>query len=267
MFGAAALVNGLGSVSDTFVSDTWGCARRRSPAPTDRAEGNAFPRKIRRRRGHLASASSSGRRGSPPCRMSSTAIESRYDQVHDDRSAELVCLLAQRSRGLARHRPASRARSPVAGRESGGGDARAGRARAAEILTCSEELFEEDEGAGGVPVDDEVAQTEPHLVLDPRRGDGARLEGDRAGRCGTELSSVDPASRNEPRANGRRGRATVGQIELLALGDPAQVATMSGSRGRWKSKDGSVTARSAAPSSARSCRRTNIRCGADPRST
>ncbi len=72
---------------------------------------------------------------------------------------------------------------------------------AAEVLALLGELLEEDERAGRVPVDDQVAEPEQHLVLDRAEQLQDVLDGDPRRRSQqTSWSSVDPASRNEPRA-------------------------------------------------------------------
>ena len=95
----------------------------------------------------------------------------------------------------------------------------------AEILALLGELLEEDQRAGRVAVDDEVAEPEQHLVLDRAEELQHVLHRDPPPVAAASWSSVDSASRNAPRAAARDQRERrVRHVDLLAVGDPAQLA-------------------------------------------
>ena len=105
----------------------------------------------------------------------------------------------------------------------------------AEVLALLGELLEEDERAGRVAVDDEVAEPEEHLLLDRAEQLQHVLHGDRAAGRGRELVERRDrvAERAARRARDERERR-VGHVHPLAVGDTPQQRTRSGSRGRWK---------------------------------
>ena len=114
----------------------------------------------------FTSASSSGRRGSPPWRMSSTATASRSMSRTTAGSPSWFACAASRSRV-----------SSVSGSESGTSPmcwtsisarrcSSRSRTSRAEVLALRRELLDERERAGGVVVDDEVAEAEERLLLD-----------------------------------------------------------------------------------------------------
>ena len=138
-----------------------------------------------------------------------------------------------------------------------------------EVLALLGELLQEDERAGGVAVDDEVAEPEERLLLDRAEQLEHVLHGDRAARSRRRAGRASrPASRKAPRRRaGDRARAP-----CRARRSPRRRRRgAAGARGRagaaaGRRTSGSASARSAAPSAARSCRRRRRGAAAAPRS-
>jgi hypothetical protein len=104
-----------------------------------------------------------------------------------------------------------------------------------EILALLRELLEEHERAGRVALDDEVAEAEQHLLLDRAEQLQHVLHRDRAARRGDTWSSVDTASRNEPRAARAMSASAASGTSIPSPSAMRRSSfTRSGRRGRWK---------------------------------
>ena len=90
----------------------------------------------------------------------------QVDQPEHRRRAELVRLLAQPLARLVGHRQRVRHLAGVLHEHQVAQVLEQVDDEPAEVLALLGELLEEDERAGGVAVDDEVAEPEQHLVLD-----------------------------------------------------------------------------------------------------
>ena len=101
---------------------------------------------------------------------------------------------------------------------------------------CADSSSRKSSAAGGVAVDDEVAEPEQHLVLDRAEQLQNVLHGDRAAGRGGELVerrlgvAVGAAAAARDQCERR-----VGHVDPLAVGDPrAACGRGPASRGRWK---------------------------------
>ncbi len=216
----------------------------------------------------LTSASSSGRRGSAPWRESSTATASRSQSRSTVGAGELVRLLAQ---PLARlvgdgqrvgHVAHVLDEQKVAQVLEQVGD------EPAEILALLRELLQERQRAGGVAVDDRVAEAEERVLLDGAEELQHRLDVDLvSGRRRELVERRDGvAERAAAAARDQRERG-VGHLDLLGVRDPPEHAHELGQpRPREDEASGSASAPSAAPWRGRSCRRRRRGAAAAPRS-
>ena len=103
-----------------------------------------------------------------------------------------------------------------------------------EILPLLGELLDERERAGGVVVDDQVADPVERLLLDRPEQLQHGLHVDLAlGRGGELVEGRDRVAERAARGAGDQRERLVGRLDPLAVGDAAQHAcTRSGSRGR-----------------------------------
>ena len=160
----------------------------------------------------------------------------QVDQPDDGRRAELVRLLAQPLARLVGDRQRLGHLARVLDEHQVPQVLEQVEHEPAEILALLGELLEEDERAGRVAVDDEVAEPEQHLLLDRAEQLEHVLHGDRAAGRGREL--VERRDRVAERA-ARRPRDER-RAPRRARPSPSPSATRrssrsrSGSRGRWK---------------------------------
>jgi hypothetical protein len=93
----------------------------------------------------------------------------------------------------------------------------------AEILALLGELLDDDEGPGGVAVDDQVAEPEERVLLDCAEQLQDRLDRDLAlGRGGELVDRRDRVSEAAARRTGDQRERRVRRLEALAVGDRAQ---------------------------------------------
>ena len=93
----------------------------------------------------------------------------------------------------------------------------------AHVLALLGELLDLDEGAGGVAVDDRVAEAEEGVLLDPAHELEHVLHGDRAAGCGGQLvERGDGVAERAVRAAGDQGERRVGCVDALALAHAPQ---------------------------------------------
>ena len=93
-----------------------------------------------------------------------------------------------------------------------------------EIVALLRELLQEDERARRVPVDDEVAQAEEHLVLDRAEQLQHVLDADRAaGRRGQLVECRLGVAEGAAAAARDQGEGRIGHLHPLAVGDPTQL--------------------------------------------
>ena len=106
----------------------------------------------------------------------------------------------------------------------------------AEVVALLRQLLDEGERARRVAVDDEVAEPEERLLLDRAEQLQHRLHRDRSPVAAASWSSVEIASRYEPRApRAIERQRRVRRVDPLAVGDAAEhLARAPGRRGRWK---------------------------------
>jgi hypothetical protein len=95
----------------------------------------------------------------------------------------------------------------------------------AEVLALLGEVLDERERAGGVAVDHEVAQAEQRLLLDRAEELEHRLDGHRSlRRRGQLVERRNGVAVGAAGAAGDQRERLVGDVDLLAVGDTAQVA-------------------------------------------
>ena len=171
----------------------------------------------------LTSASSSGSRGSPPWRMSSTAIARRSIRRSTVGSGSWFACSRSRSRV-----------SSVTGSDSGNVTDVLDEQQLAEVLdqivdepadvlALLGELLDLDEGAGGVAVDDRVAEPEERVLLDPADELEHVLDGDRAaGGRGELVEGRDGVAERAVRAARDQRERSVGRVDALAVADATE---------------------------------------------
>src|SRR5438093_7691792 len=95
----------------------------------------------------------------------------------------------------------------------------------AQILSLLRELLDERERAGGVAIDDEIAQAEERLLLHGAEELQDRLDRDLLLRRRSELVErrLGVAIR-APAASGDQRQCLVGHVDPLAVGDAAELA-------------------------------------------
>ena len=205
----------------------------------------------------LTSASSSGRRGSPPWRMSSTATASRSISRSTGRLAELVRLRAQPLARLLGHRQRLGHLAHVLHEQQMPQVLEQIGDEPAEVLPLLGQLLDERERAGRVAVDDEVEQPEQRFLLDGAEPLQHRLHGDRplaSRRRAGRASTPRRGTRRAPSARSARapGRARRSSRRPRSAGACARDRAAAAARRR---RSGSASGRWAAPSRGRSCRR------------
>ena len=95
----------------------------------------------------------------------------------------------------------------------------------AEILPLLGELLEERQGAGGVAIDDEVAEAKERFLLDGAEQLQDRLHADVFLRRGRELVERRNGVAERPSGAARDERQRlVGHLDALAVGDAPQIA-------------------------------------------
>ena len=205
----------------------------------------------------LTSASSSGSRGSPPWRMSSTATASRSIRRSTVGSGSWFACSRRRSRVSSVTRQRLRDVADVLDEQELAevldqlGD------EPTEVLTLLGELLDLDERAGGVAVDDRVAEAEERVLLDPADELEHVLHGDRlAGRGGELVERRDRVAERAVGAARDQREGGVGRVDASrprTRGAGRRRAPAGAAAGRRTS--GSASAPSAARSRDRSCRR------------
>ena len=187
----------------------------------------------------------------------------QVDQPDDRRRAELVRLLAQPLARLVGDRQRLGHLARVLHEHQVAQVLQQVEHQPAEVLALLGELLQEDERAGRVAVDDEVAQPEQHLLLDRAEQLQHVLHRDRAARRGGEL--VERRDRVAERAARRprdQAERAVGHVHRLAVGHPAQQpAGGRAAAGAGRRTSGSASAPSAAPSASSVVQKTKSRCG------
>ena len=184
----------------------------------------------------FTSASSSGRRGSPPWRMSSTATASRSISRTTVGCAELVRLRGEPLARLVGQRQRVRHLAHVLHEHQRAQVLEQVEHEPAEILALRRELLDERQRAGRVLVDDEVAQPEQRLLLDRAEQLQHGLHGDLALGRRRELVERRLGVADTRRARRARSARAPGRARRSSRRRRCSrsFCTSSGSRGRWK---------------------------------
>ena len=171
----------------------------------------------------LTSASSSGRRGSPPWRMSSTATASRSISRITVGSPSWFAWARSRSRALLGHRQRLRHLAHVLHEQQVAQVLDQLAHEPAEVVALLGELLDECERARRVAVDDEVAEAEERLLLDRAEELQHRLNRHLALGRGRQLVERRGrvAERSACGAGDERQRLRR-RVDLLTLGDARQ---------------------------------------------
>ena len=236
--GAAARRLGRSWLVTTCHCGFWrGRREQRRPARA-RSNRNATDSRARSAAGRVTftSASSSGRRGSPPWRMSSTATASRSINRSTVASPIWFAWASSRSRRLLGHGHRGGNLAEMLDEHELAQVLEQVHDEPAEVVPALRQLLDERERAGGVAVDHEVAEREERLLLDRAEQLEHRLHRDvvagggrRAGRASTRRRGTRRGRRaRRARAPGRGPRCPRRRRSR------ASFCTRSCSRGRWK---------------------------------
>ena len=147
----------------------------------------------------------------------------QVDEAQDGRLRELVRLLAQELLRLLGHRERVGHMADVLDEQQVAQVLEQVGDEAAEVLALLRELLDEDERAGGVPVDDHVADPEQRVLVHraEQLEDGLRV--DRAVRRGRELvERRDRVAEGPARASRDERERRVRRLDPLAVGDAPQ---------------------------------------------
>ena len=216
--GGASSACGRRALAGAGAAGTAPCSSRSRRNATDSRARSAAGRVT------FTSASSSGRRGSPPWRMSSTATASRSIKRSTVASPIWFACASSRSRvssvtGIAAG-TSPRCCTSISWRRCSSRSI----TKTPEIVPALGQLLDERQRTGGVAVDHEVAKREERLLLDRPEQLEHRLHRDRATGGGGELVErrLGVAVRAARAARDECERL-VGHVDALGVGDQAEL--------------------------------------------